>query len=311
MRFAAAFPAKRVIWRTEHLRDAGFSSRSLDRLIRDGVILRMRRGCYARASWWQKLSANGRLRQRIRIHQYCTLATSPQGFVYSHISAAAIHGLHVWNVPERIHVTQASRPSGLGQAADVQSHSRPLGSQDVVEVDDFMTTTLERTVIDCALSLPYRQALVIADQALRAGASRALLQNMASMLTATSGVRNLRRVLQHANALSESVGETLCRDLMRELRLPAPVCQLWIRTRLGSFRADFAWEEEKVVLEFDGKGKYFDYRPTDEAVYLERKRESALIEAGWTVIRVQWADLFRSIEFKLRMVKALGLSAAG
>ncbi|WP_256939752.1 hypothetical protein [Arthrobacter sp. BF1] len=60
-----------------------------------------------------------------------------------------------------------------------------------------------------------------------------------------------------------------------------------------------------MVLEFDGKGKYFDYRPTDEAVFLERKRESALLEAGWVVIRIQWKDLFNEAYFKEKVLAAL------
>ncbi|MFF1832193.1 hypothetical protein [Paenarthrobacter sp. NPDC058040] len=58
-------------------------------------------------------------------------------------------------------------------------------------------------------------------------------------------------------------------------------------------------------MEFDGKVKYFDYAPTDEVIYKERQRENALIEQGWTVIRIEWRDLFNEQEFKTRVLRAL------
>jgi len=60
-----------------------------------------------------------------------------------------------------------------------------------------------------------------------------------------------------------------------------------------------------VALEFDGKTKYFDYKPTAEALFQERQREKALTENGWTFVRVTWADLFREHEFKSRILAAL------
>ena len=47
-----------------------------------------------------------------------------------------------------------------------------------------------------------------------------------------------------------------------------------------------------MALEFDGKTKYFDYRPTGEVLFAERRREKALMEQGWTFIRIEWKDLF-------------------
>ena len=73
--------------------------------------------------------------------------------------------------------------------------------------------------------------------------------------------------------------------------MPAPALQYEIPTSRGLFRADFAWPDLLVILEFDGGSKYFDYRPTSEALLLERQREVALMEVGWTVVRTRWAEL--------------------
>ena len=60
-----------------------------------------------------------------------------------------------------------------------------------------------------------------------------------------------------------------------------------------------------MALEFDGKTKYFDYRPTAEVLFEERRREKALTEEGWRFVRVEWKDLFREQEFKSRLLRAL------
>jgi len=305
-RFNAAFPARRIVWRTAQLRDAGIGDRAIRRLVANGTLARLRQGCYVRGTYWSQLSETSRQRNRVILHNFGTLDTSGPGYVYSHVSAARLHGLYLWQADTLIHVTQPGKASTSGVGKDMAVHSRALAEDEIVEISQVRATSLERTVIDCCLTMRYRQALILADHALRLGASMAKLLAVAATLDAHRGVRTLRRVLQHADARSESPGETLTRDLLRQLNIAAPDLQVWISTREGSYRADFAWPGHRVVLEFDGRAKYFDYRPTDEAILGERQRETALIEAGWKVIRIRWKDLFDEPAFKARILAALG-----
>lgn len=304
-RFTAAFTAKRVVWRTGQLCEAGFGPRAIRRLLATGVLVRLRHGCYIRGSFWAKQTAVSRLRNSILVHHFATLTTSRAGFVYSHVSAARLHGLYLWQADDFIHLTQAGKPSSIGFGKDTRVHNRALGPEETMTIDRVRVTTLERTVIDCCLTMHYRQALILTDHALRLGASLSKLLAEAETLQTHRGIRTLRKVLRNANGRSESPGETLARDLMRELLIEMPELQLWIPSRLGRYRADFAWPQRRLILEFDGKGKYFHYRPTDEAIYRERKRESALIEAGWTVLRIEWKDLFDEPAFKSRIKAAM------
>jgi very-short-patch-repair endonuclease len=84
-----------------------------------------------------------------------------------------------------------------------------------------------------------------------------------------------------------------------------------VHTELGEHRLDFAWRKRKVALEFDGKAKYFDYQPTGEVLYAERRREKALMEQGWIFLRIEWKDLFNEAEFKYRVLQALGRGSFG
>lgn len=121
----------------------------------------------------------------------------------------------------------------------------------------------------------------------------------------------MRRALELADPRSESPGETLTRELLHRLGIEPPEPQYMVHTRLGEHRLDFAWRKRKVALEFDGKVKYFDYQPTGEVLFEERRREKALMEQGWTFIRIEWKDLFNEAEFKYRVLRALGHGPGG
>ncbi|MDQ0680135.1 hypothetical protein QFZ30_003517 [Arthrobacter pascens] len=299
-------PETGSLWRTQELLDLGVGKRSIAALVAAGTLVRLRHGCYIRGSAWTKQGPGVRNLQLIHAHAHGTRTTSTGSFRYSHTSGARLRGLYLWKVDNRIHLTQRTRPSGDRHGRDVVCHTAELAEADRAVVRGLRTTTLERTAVDCGLLLPYRQALILMDHALRLGADRTMLDAKAAGLDGRRGIRNLRRVLAAADPRSESPGETLTRDLIARLRIPSPEPQVEVMTRRGRYRLDFAWKQRKVALEFDGKAKYFDYRPTEEVLFEERQREKALTEDGWTVIRIEWKDLFRELEFRNRLLHALG-----
>ncbi|MBT2566872.1 type IV toxin-antitoxin system AbiEi family antitoxin domain-containing protein [Arthrobacter sp. ISL-85] len=300
-----ALPGTGNLWRTGQLHEKGLNSRALKALVLHGKLVRLRHGCYVRAELWEKQTAPVRSRQLIRAHAHGTLTTSTGGYVYSHTSAARLHDLYLWDVDDKIHLLLPGSPSSERLGKDVRGHTRPWTGPEVVTLGGLRVTSLERTVVDCAMMLGYRQALVLMDHALRLGADKALIESMAEGLQGRRGIRTLRLALAHADPRSESAGETLTRELLARLNLPLPEPQVAVATRAGQYRLDFAWKEKKVALEFDGKAKYFDYRPTPEVLLKERQRENALTENGWTFVRVKWADLFHEHEFKARVLAAL------
>ncbi|KNH19594.1 hypothetical protein ACU18_05275 [Arthrobacter sp. ZBG10] len=298
-------PAAGNLWRTGQLRAAGLNSRAVRQLVSSGGLVRLRYGCYIRGALWEKQSASLRSVQLIHAHAYGTLTTSTGGFVYSHTSAARLHGLFLWDVDDLIHLLFRVRPSCERLGKDIRGHTRPYSDAEVITRATLRVTTLERTTVDCALMLSYRQSLIIMDNALRLGADTSLMQAAADGLAGQRGIRNLRAALANADASAESAGETLTRELITRLQLPKPEAQVEVRSRAGWHRLDFAWKDKKVALEFDGKVKYFDYKPTAEVLFQERRREKALTEDGWFFVRVEWKDLFREQEFKQRVLTAL------
>lgn len=293
------------LWRTSELNEAGFSARNIAALVRTGELVRVRRGCYIRGSTWAAQKPWVRSRQLIAAHAHGTLTTSGGSFVYSHTSAARLHRLFLWDVDDRVHITQKKVPSPVSHGHGVVPHTRVLNSCDVVHVEGLPCTSLERTVVDCCLMLNYRQSLVLMDHALRKGADAGKMREMCAVLAGRNGVLALRRALENADARSESPGETLTRELLRRLCIEPPELQVETWSAEGRHRLDFAWRRKKVALEFDGRMKYFDYAPTEEVIFQERQREKALAEDGWTFIRIKWRDLFQEQEFKARVLKAL------
>ncbi|UKA55007.1 type IV toxin-antitoxin system AbiEi family antitoxin domain-containing protein [Arthrobacter sp. FW305-BF8] len=312
MRYSVpGLPVAEDLWRTDQLLQCGLNSRAIAQLVRDGTLVRVRRGCYARGGWWTGLSAGARRRQLIHAHAHGTRTTSAGGFVYSHTSGASLQRLHLWGVDHAVHLTQAGNPSGVSHGHGVVAHTRRLSSREVTFVDDLPCTSLERTVVDCCLMFNVRQSVILVDHAARQGADLHLLRDYCTALVGRNGVVALRRALELVDPRSESAGESLTRELIHRLRIPAPELQYVVRTPLGEHRLDFAWPAQRVALEFDGKTKYFDYRPTGEVVFQERRREKALMEQGWIFVRVEWKDLFREQEFKFRLLRALAQGSEG
>jgi very-short-patch-repair endonuclease len=301
---ARSLPERGNMWRTDELLRLGLNSRGIKALVDSGELRRLRYGCYVRESRWNALGARGQAKARIVAHAHGTLTTSTRGFVYSHLSAARLHGLFLWGVEDKVHVLHPVRPSSDRWGKDVRGHTESYREDDVVEVQGLRATSLERTISDCARMLSYPKALVIMDHGLRLGADISTLSNMAAASAGRRGIRTLRKALDNADTRSESAGETLTRELLQRLRIKPPQPQFEVQSRLGRHRMDFAWDEEKLALEFDGRTKYFDYKPTDEVIFQERRREKALVEEGWRFIRVEWQDLFQERVFKERILRA-------
>jgi hypothetical protein len=302
-------PAAADLWRTDQLLASGLNSRAIARMVQGAALVRVRRGCYARGDWWRSLNGTARRRQLISAHALGTLTTSAGGFVYSHVSGASLHRLQLWKVDDRVHLTQEGCPSGISHGRDVVAHTRLLSSHEIRFVDGLPCTSLERTVVDCCLIFTVPQAVILVDHAARLGADLDSLRSQCRALAGRNGVVALRRALELADPRSESAGESLTRELLHRVGIAPPELQYPVLTPLGEYRLDFAWPERKVALEFDGKSKYFDYRPTGDVLYAERQREKALMEQGWTFIRIEWKHLFNEVEFKYRVLRALNHGA--
>jgi very-short-patch-repair endonuclease len=79
--------------------------------------------------------------------------------------------------------------------------------------------------------------------------------------------------------------ESLTRLRLHDDGLPIPDLQVWI----GRDRVDMLFEKQRLILEVDGLEKY-----VDDALQLEKQRETRLRRLGYRVERVTADDVVRN-----------------
>lgn len=284
---------------TQELLRQGFTTGEVERMVRSGELRRLRRGAYLRASEPEGSTDPWDLRAP---HLRLVEATVPQlhpRAALSHGSAAALHGLPLFSsMVTTVHVTRDRRGGGVCRPT-LRVHGSLLRDVDRSIVGGHVVTCLSRTVIDLARTLPYEEAVAVADRGLALGAEPAELAVHLEQARSWQGVMQARRVIAFADRRSESVGESFSRVKMVRLELPPPVLQYEILDAAGRLiaRCDFAWPARRTVGEFDGMVKYGRLRrpgeTVEEAVHREKLREDAVRDQGWEMARWGWAELSR------------------
>lgn len=275
------------------LRDAGYSDNEISRLLRSGDLTPVRPGAYIVGALPDGAAARHALRLHADVEQLA------DDVVASHVSAAVLHGLPTWGLSlQRVHVSRDRRRSGGRVGRQVHVHIAPLRADEIVTVGGIAVTSPARTVVDLARSVPFEQAVVIADDALaRRLVDRAELDAALRRATRWPGNPAARRVIAFADGRSESIGESRSRVAIRRAGLPDPLPQWEVRTADGRLigRVDFGWPEHAAVGEFDGRIKYGRLlRPGQQpgdAVFAEKLREDELRSVALGVVRWTWVDL--------------------
>lgn len=304
---------------TADLRASGVERATLQRMVRSGRWVRLRRGVFAESV----LLAAGEQSPAVRrLHVAAELAGSPHA-VASHESALAVYGLPDVRLPahapwfghtgfdDRLRLTAPKKLHGSGDPRRVHWHWAGLPRGHTRTVRGIRVTSPARTVVDIARSRPYAEALVVADAALRLEPPyRCRAADLARVLhdcRTWPGVARAAAVVAAATALAESPLETLNRILFSWARLPRPRLQHVLVDAEDRFvaRVDFYFEEQATVVEADGALKYDDPR----SLFREKLREDRVRDLGLAVARAYWRlTLHSPHEQVARVVRAFGRS---
>lgn len=202
------------------------------------------------------------------------VAASCRGVV-SHGSAAVLHGLDLVVAPTAVHVT-APRGARPVIPKRIRLHRCALDPHEV----DGGRTSLVRTVMDCCVSLPFREALAVADSALRQVDADQLLTAAARP---GPGRRRRLKVVAAADPRSANAFESALRGSLLDVNIVLTP-QLDVPTPGGTFRVDLADARRRVAVEADS----FAWHGGRDALRRDCHRYDELARADWRVLRFSW-----------------------
>lgn len=269
------------------LRAAGLTPGHVARLVADKVLLRLRRDLLVDAAAWHSRPPWERHTLRARGTLRSLDPDGSKGLALSHHSALAVLGLALFAVDNNAHLVR-TKPGRGHRSRGVQIHAR-VDAEHVTEVDGLRVVRAATAVAQVAALSGIPAGLVAADSALR---EKMCTTDDLRTLVDWSGVRRgrpaVRAVAELADGRRESAGESRAAWSMHLLSIRA-VPQVTITTQQNEFvaRVDFLLRDHRVIVEFDGMGKYGEA----SALRGEKRREDALRSLGYVVVRLTWEDL--------------------
>lgn len=292
---AAAEARGEGILYTRHLTDCGLTTAGIQRVVKSGRLLQLRRGAYARAD------AASRPRDRYSLFVRASMALGSER-VASHWSAAALHGLPlIGSWPPTLHVTDPDARGGSSSPTSTTHRGRL--DEAITRIHGVQVTSLARTVTDMSRVLDFASAVAIVDEALRRGLTVDDLLEELARAGARYGQSRGERAITFGDTRAANAGESLSRARIHELGYAAPDLQVPFTDTRGDHReVDFFWAGIRKIGEFDGVHKYTraEYtggEPPAEVVMREKRREDALRPLVSSFDRWLWSDAIAPANF--------------
>lgn len=240
---------------------------ALDHALRTGLVRRVARGRYVLPEVLDGA--------RVEAHRLTAVAGLR--------SAAASYGWSLKTLPDRPElVVPRGRRVSAGDQALARIRWQRLAPADV---DGWRTTPL-RTVTDCATTLPFDEALAVADSALRSG-----LTTQADLMRAADALPGRGRdaaleVAWFASHRPANAFESVIRAV--SLDVPGLRLQPQVRLRVAGrrIRPDLVDRELRLVVEGDSH----EFHTSERAIDADCWRYDELVLDGWLVLRVSWVQ---------------------
>jgi very-short-patch-repair endonuclease len=185
------------------------------------------------------------------------------------------------------------------RVAGIITHRSPdVDTPDVTSRDGLRVTTVPRTLVDVASSLPVNPLGRACHEAdVRYGVTPEQVESVLSRRPSTPGAGRLRRIIHGDEPVTLSRLESRFLQRLREARLPIP------RTNCpaGSRRVDCRWPEQRLTVELDG----FRYHRSRHAWERDRQREREARTRGDDFRRYTYRDVFEDPAFMLAELRSL------
>jgi very-short-patch-repair endonuclease len=241
-----------LLWTTRH---------KLWLAVHQGRLLKPSRGLYVLPELPSPEAASARARGRL-----------------SHASAAKWWGLALVAESDVVHVTVSH-----GGKPPPQEGVRVHSTTEAIDGTEIATPVL-RTVLDCATTMPFPEALAIADSALAERWVRPEQLREAARASRGPGRARRLRVADAADRRADNAFESCLRGIVLGTGMTGFDPQLEIRLPNRTVRVDLGDPERRVAIEADS----FAHHGTREALVRDCERYDEIVAEGWKVLRFTW-----------------------
>jgi hypothetical protein len=258
-------------FRAELLSQAS-GDRRVESAFRRGELLRVAHGWYASTDGWM----NSAPWERLPVICTAIQLATPEA-CFSGPTAAQLFGLPGELRPTLVHLDRTDHQNGglLPQTiasadgrAVVQAPRRFLHARGVpwdgepIRAGHFRVVPPEIAAVETSLWSSFILALQVMDALLRAkkpfDVSRQDLLAVVDAWPVKVQAKRARRVLSLADARAESPMESMVRAIFILYGFEPPEIQTEFRDAAGEMRVDFYWPALRLVVEYDGEGKWTD-----------------------------------------------------
>ncbi|MCF6736782.1 type IV toxin-antitoxin system AbiEi family antitoxin domain-containing protein [Blastococcus sp. KM273129] len=270
---------------------AGYSVDDVRTALRTGRWTRLRKGVYTESA---QLAAASEVDRHLMAGMAVLLCLGA-GPVLSHASAARRHDLLLpRSAGDGVRVTAVDQwRTGRGYRV---ARAKLPGTDVEPWIAGLATTTVSRTLVDCAREWSLLDAVIALDAALqRRRVCRSDLELAVHAARHRTGASRAARAVGLSDGRAESPLETEGRLALLAAGLPRPELQVDLHDSRGFVgRLDAWYEESAVALEFDGQVKYSDPygdRSPHQVLWEEKRREDSVRRLDVRVLRIAKADL--------------------
>lgn len=270
--------------------EAGYDSHAVRRLVRAGILVRVRHSVYVDGERWESLDEwRGRPLARVRASG---LALRRRDFAYSHDSS----GL-AWDLPlpdARTALTHVSHPTVHGDKVrhGVKHHLAPFVPEQVQCVEGLQVLDLPRTALDLGREHGLLAGVAACDAVMARGVTRGQLYETLSRMWCWPQSTVMREAIELADGGAESWLESEGRLFVHGLGIGRPRTQLGLTDGTRTVFVDAI--VGRHVFEFDGAVKYDADNPSGQSprdvLMAEKRRQDFICGFKLGVSRVTTHD---------------------
>jgi Transcriptional regulator, AbiEi antitoxin len=275
--------------------DCGETDRTLAGAVREGVLVRLRRGFYAPADIYAAANAAA----KHVLHARAAIAGQRGRVALTGVSAAALHGFDIYDTSlDVVHLVRLDNGSTRTEAGIMHHGSRRDIEEELGLYDGILASIPARAVWEVGCRSSLEGGVVTADSALHQRPElKEALDALRDRFALFPGSVKGRTVIRLADGRSDSPGESVTRVQYYRYGIAIPDLQFDVIDDRGVLigTADFYWDDFRHLGEFDGKMKYQKLlRPGEspsDCVFREKRREDAMRADARGMSRFVWSEV--------------------